>query len=62
MLLGLGRGEEEWVFDRGDGKPWEPGAFSLRFARLAKAGEDPHSFPRPTAFLRYSHSHKRCRS
>jgi integrase len=36
MALGLGRDEDGRVFDRGDGQPVELGAFSLRFARLAK--------------------------
>jgi integrase len=37
LLCGLGRDEDGWVFDRGDGEgAIEPGGFSLRFARLAK--------------------------
>lgn len=36
LLLGQGRNEDGWVFLRGDGTAWEPGAFSLAFARLVK--------------------------
>jgi integrase len=32
----------DWVFVRGDGSPWEPGAFSLAFARLVKSAKLPH--------------------
>jgi integrase len=42
LLLGLGRDEEGWVFTRADESPWEPGAFSLRFARLVKNSKLPH--------------------
>ncbi|MGA9419307.1 MAG: tyrosine-type recombinase/integrase, partial [Candidatus Cybelea sp.] len=31
-----------WVFARADGSPWEPGAFSLAFARLVKNSKLPH--------------------
>jgi integrase len=40
--LGLPRDENCYVFDRADGTPWEPGAFSLAFARLVKRAELPH--------------------
>lgn len=36
LLLGVGRNEDGWVFLRGDGTQWEPGAFSLAFARFVK--------------------------
>ena len=35
VFLGLGRDDDRWVFDRGDGMPVDIGAFSLKFARLA---------------------------
>ncbi len=37
LLLGIGRGSDDgWVFTRADESTWEPGAFSLAFARLVK--------------------------
>jgi len=36
LRLGLGRSEDGWVFDRGDGEAIEPGFFSQKFARFAK--------------------------
>ncbi len=42
LLLGLGRDEEGWVFTRADGSAWEPGTFSLHFARLVKRSKLPH--------------------
>jgi integrase len=42
VLIGLGRDEDGWVFTRADGSPWEPGAFSLHFARLVKRSKLPH--------------------
>ncbi len=42
LVLGLGRNDEGWVFDRADATPWEPGAFSLHFARLVKRSRLPH--------------------
>jgi len=32
----------DWVFARADGSPWEPGAFSLAFARFVKSAKLPH--------------------
>jgi len=40
--LGLGKDPDGWVFTRGDGSAWEPGAFSLHFARLVKRAKLPH--------------------
>jgi integrase len=40
--LGLGRDDEGWVFTREDASAWEPGAFSLQFARLVKRYHIPH--------------------
>lgn len=34
--------EEDWVFVRADGSAWEPGAFSLTFARFVKRANHPH--------------------
>ena len=42
LLLGLGRADDEWVFTREDGSQWEPGAFSLAFARFVKQAKLPH--------------------
>jgi integrase len=42
ILLGLGREDDGWVFTRDDASPWEPGAFSLHFARLVKRQRLPH--------------------
>jgi integrase len=42
LLLGLGREDDGWVFVRSDGSQWEPGAFSLAFARFVKRAELPH--------------------
>lgn len=42
MLLGLGRAEDGAVFTRSDAAAWEPGAFSLHFARLVKRHRLPH--------------------
>jgi hypothetical protein len=36
------RNEGGWVFARPDGSPWEPGAFSLAFARFVKSAKLPH--------------------
>jgi len=41
--LGLGTlRDDAWVFTRGDDTAWEPGAFSLAFARLVKRKKLPH--------------------
>jgi integrase len=40
--LGTRRDEAGWVFMRADGSPWEPGAFSLVFARFVKPAKLPH--------------------
>ncbi len=40
--LGMKQTEDGWVFLRGDGAPWEPGAFSLSFARFVKRAKLPH--------------------
>ncbi len=42
LLLQLPRDDGAYVFDRADGTPWGPGAFSLAFARLVKRAELPH--------------------
>ena len=42
LLLGQGRSEDGWVFLRGDGTQWEPGAFSLAFARFVKRSKLQH--------------------
>ncbi len=42
ILLGLGRDEEATVFTRGDEAAWEPGAFSLAFARFVKRAKLRH--------------------
>ncbi len=43
LLLGLGRNDGDgWVFTRADETPWEPGAFSLAFARLVKRAKLRH--------------------
>ena len=39
---GIKRNEGGWVFARPDGSPWEPGAFSLAFARFVKSAKLPH--------------------
>jgi integrase len=39
---GAGRDEDGWVFVRVDGSQWEPGAFSLAFARFVKQKRLPH--------------------
>ena len=36
LLLGLGRDEEAYVFDRGDATPWDPDLFGWRFAYLVR--------------------------
>ena len=36
LLLGLGRDEEAYVFDRRDATPWDPDLFSWRFAYLVR--------------------------
>ena len=41
-LLGLPTESDQWVFTRADESPWEPGAFSLMFARLVKRHKMPH--------------------
>ncbi|MGH7757032.1 MAG: site-specific integrase, partial [Vulcanimicrobiaceae bacterium] len=33
---------DDWVFVRGDGSQWEPGVFSLAFARFIKSAKVPH--------------------
>lgn len=40
--LGLTAREDGWVFTRADGSSWEPGAFSLAFARFVKRAKLPH--------------------
>jgi hypothetical protein len=35
-------GADDWIFTRADGAPWEPGAFSLAFARFIKGAKLPH--------------------
>ncbi len=42
LLLGLGRSDDDWIFTRRDGKLWDPGEFSLAFARLVKRARIPH--------------------
>ncbi|MHB8441097.1 MAG: tyrosine-type recombinase/integrase [Candidatus Tyrphobacter sp.] len=42
LLRGSAPDENAWVFVRGDGSPWEPGAFSLAFARFVKSAKLPH--------------------
>ena len=39
---GIKPNEGGWVFARPDGSPWEPGAFSLAFARFVKSAKLPH--------------------
>ena len=39
---GIKRNEDGWAFARPDGSPWEPGAFSLAFARFVKRVKLPH--------------------
>ena len=40
--FGTEQTEDGWVFVRADGSPWEPGAFSLSFARFVKRVKLPH--------------------
>ncbi len=40
--LGLDQDEETWVFTGADERAWEPGAFSLDFARFVKRAKLPH--------------------
>jgi integrase len=40
--LGVRETEAGWVFLRSDGSAWEPGAFSLAFARFVKRAKLPH--------------------
>ena len=42
QLLGIRRDAAGWVFARADGSAWEPGAFSLAFARFVKSAKLPH--------------------
>jgi integrase len=42
LELGAGRDEDGWVFTRADASAWEPGAFSLHFARLVKGAKLTH--------------------
>ncbi len=42
LLLQLPRDDGAYIFDRADGAPWDPGAFSLLFARLLKRTTLPH--------------------
>ena len=42
LLRGRAPDESTWVFVRGDGSQWEPGAFSLAFARFVKNAKLPH--------------------
>lgn len=42
LVRGRAPDESAWVFVRGDGSPWEPGAFSLAFARFVKNAKLPH--------------------
>ncbi len=39
--LGLKADEDGWIFTRADGSSWEPGAFSLAFARFVKRAKLP---------------------
>jgi integrase len=39
---GIKRNDDGWIFERADGSPWEPGAFSLAFARFVKRVKLPH--------------------
>ncbi len=41
--FGTKRSEDDWIFTRTDGSPWEPGAFSLAFARFVKHAKLPHA-------------------
>jgi len=36
LLLGLGRDDEAYIFDRPDGSPWDPTQFGWRFADLVR--------------------------
>jgi len=42
LILGIGRDEDTPVFTRADEAAWEPGAFSLAFARLVKRAKLRH--------------------
>jgi len=42
LNLGFGRSDDGWVFTRADESQWEPGTFSLHFARLVKAHKITH--------------------
>ncbi len=42
LLLGLGRDEDGWIFTRADESAWQPGLFSLLFARLVKRAKLRH--------------------
>jgi integrase len=45
LLLGLGGDEDGWAFTRGDCSQWEPGAFTLAFARLVKRSTAARALP-----------------
>jgi len=40
--VGVKRDDDDCIFTRGDGASWEPGAFSLAFARFVKGAKLPH--------------------
>ncbi|MHB8147681.1 MAG: tyrosine-type recombinase/integrase [Vulcanimicrobiaceae bacterium] len=42
LMLGQGRSEDGWIFLRANGSQWEPGAFSLAFARFVKRSRLQH--------------------
>ena len=41
LQLGLGKDDSAYIFDRADGAPWHPDAFSSAFARLVERSDVP---------------------